>query len=217
MHCRKSDLVHIVFLTEGSKLCWWMTAGKHSSILLFSFLSPLTTFTITAGLKFGRRTQLSEVATTPHARLNKIVSEPQRNIGNRPTVLPLGWQVKCAERRIASFQHVWMVTATSSRYQVARILRWFSTIRRHCQCPVGPASYWNWTWQQQMWETCRRTSTRGVVEKRKKGGEQKKHKCSQVTFSAACPAGWRGHSGFFTGTWNQTENCQKMPFRNVVK
>lgn len=193
-------------------------AGKHSSILLSSFLSPLTTFTIAAGLKFGRRTQLSEVATTPHARLNKIVSEPQRNIGNRPTVLPLGWQVKCAERRTASFRHVWMVTATSSLYQVARILRRFSTIRRHCQCLVGPASYWNWTWQQQMWETCRRTSPRGVEEKMKKGGEKKKqNKCSQVTFSAACPAGWRGHSGFFTGTWNQTENCQKMPFRNVVK
>lgn len=136
-HCRKSDRVHIVFLTEGSKLCWWMTAGKHSSILLFSFLSPLPTFTITAGLKFGRRTQLSEVATTPRARLNKIVSEPQRNIGNRPTVLPLGWQVKCAERRIASFQHVWMVTATSLRYQVARILRWFSTVRHHWPVPGG--------------------------------------------------------------------------------
>lgn len=187
-------------------------AGKHSSILLSSFLSPLTTFTIAAGLKFGRRTQLSEVATTPHARLNKIVSEPQRNIGNRPTVLPLGWQVKCAERRTASFRHVWMVTATSSLYQVARMLRRFSTIRRHCQCLVGPASYWNWTWQQQMWETCRRTSPRGVEEKMKKGGEKKKTKqmlaghvlCSMPCWMARTQ--WLFHRDL-KSNWKLSENA----------
>lgn len=111
-----------------------------------------------------------------------------------------------------------MVTATSSLYQVARTLHWSSTMDCHHRCLVGPASYWNWTWQQQMWETCRDHCCSNMLHinmwswrEEKTGG--KEDKCLQVTL----PCSYRMTEWLLDGDMKSNLKLSEIPFRNAVK